>query len=224
MFEASLFNSYVEFVVFYFLSYTAFVDSEGSSRSDLHSNVLTNSFISNLVAQCNECAETVVVGVVVSSKAFTFNYEVSIEFHFFASHTRLVSDAFSNGATIECQSLNFFNVLATCYNSSVEDVLSQSYEVSILSYEVSFALKCKDSTIVAINLYENATFSSFTIRTLSCDSLTALAHEFNSSIEIAFSFSEGILTIAQTSTSQGAELLDIFNIYSHFACILFIGI
>ena len=224
LFEASLFNSNVEFVVFYFLSNTAFVDSERSSRSYLHSNVLTNSFVSNLAAQSNKSAEAVVVSVVVSSKAFTFNNEVSVEFHFFASHTRLVSDAFCNCATIECQSLNFFYVLATCYNSSIENVLCQSNEISILSHEVSFALKRKDSTIVAINLYENATFSCFTIRTLSSDSLTALAHEFNCSVEIAFSFSEGILTIAQTSTSQGAELLDIFNIYSHFACILFVGI
>ena len=154
--------------------------------------------------------------MVVSGEAFTFYNEVSVKFHLFARDTGLVRDTVGHGTAIKCERLHLFYACAACNHCCVKDVLGQCHEVGVLSHEVGFALKGENSTIVAIYLYEHATFSSLTVGTLSGNSLTALAHEFYSSIKIAFSFCEGILTIAQTSTGEGTELLDIFNIYSHF--------
>ena len=62
---------------------------------------------------------------------------------------------------------------------------------------------------------EDTAFFSFVVATLSSDSLTTLTDEFDSLVEVASSFFDSLLNIGETSTGEGAELLDVFQQFTH---------
>ena len=62
---------------------------------------------------------------------------------------------------------------------------------------------------------EDTSFFCFVVTTLSSDSLTTLADQFDRLFEIAFCFLDSLLDIRETSASESAELLDAFHQCTH---------
>ncbi|EJW98381.1 hypothetical protein EVA_13512 [gut metagenome] len=153
--------------------------------------------------------------VVVACDVVAFNNHITVKFHLFTSDTATINNSISYCELTHWESLNFVQSLALVSNSCIKDILSELNKVSILSNEVSFTLEGDNSTKAIFSLYKYATFSCFTIRTLSSDSLTLLADDFDSGFDIAICFCKSLLTVTKTCASHNAQLLDFFHSYCH---------
>ena len=154
-------------------------------------------------------AEHVLVLVVVARDVVAFDGEVAIEFHLLARDTAAVRNGLGHGAVAHGQSLYVVEGSALVCYGGVEDVLSELDEVGVLGYEVGFALEGDDGTEAILSLAEHSAFRSFAVRALGGYGLTLLADDFYSGFDVAVSFGEGLLAVAQTGAREGTQFFDI---------------
>ena len=148
--------------------------------------------------------------MVIDRDVLAFNEVVAVEFHLFTGDTASVGHGFSHGVTSEGKGEHFFERLALVLHGSVEDVLSEFHEVSVLCHEVSFTFQGDDGGEAVGGLHEHSTFCCFSVRTLGCHSLTFFADDFDGFFHVAVSFGQSLFAVAQTGAGHGAEFLDIF--------------
>ena len=161
------------------------------------------------------------VHVVINRDVAAFQEVVAIKFHLLTRDTGTLLDSSSGILAVgELQCLHLVEVLAPGGNSSIQNLLDECDEVLAVGNEVGFALDSNHSCKAVNLLDEHTTVGCLTVRTLGSDSQTTLAEQVLSLVEIAFSLCESLFYISQTGTGHGAELLDIFNRYSHFLVFL----
>ena len=216
-----LLDSYCNLVVLYFLAYAALVDSNGSCRSDLHSDVLTAVGVRNGLVESQHSAQAVAVHVVVGSYVLALDNAVAVQLHLLAGDTATSDNSVLDGAVAHGQSLNLVQSLATCSNCSVQNLAGQSHEISVGSNEVGLALQGDDSSKAILSLYQYATLGSLAVATLCGNSSTLLAEVCYCTVHI-LALSQSLLTVGQTSTGHLAELLDVshcnFHSRMYFIC------
>ena len=214
LFYFSLFNSHFDFFLLHFFRNAIFINCDRIHSSNLHSYLLSQLFV-NFLVESNHGAKTVSVHMVVSSNCSAFQNHVTIQLHLFTSDTGSVCYSLSYSSITHRKSQNFFQSLALVSYSSVQNILSQFHEVSILSNKVSFALQSDDSTETFFYFYQNTTFRSLTVRTFCSNCLSFFADDLHCFVEIAFSISQRIFAVHHTSTGHFAELGYISHCYSH---------
>ena len=214
LFSFCLLNSNFDFFLFDFFRNTVLINSNRVHSSNLHSYLLSQLLVNRLV-ESNNRAKTISVHVVVNSSAYTFYSHVAIQFHFLTCDTATVSHRILYSTVTHRQCLYFIQSLAFVSHSKIKNILSQLHEISVLSHKVSFTLQSNDNSTVTGSFSQNATFRSFTFRTLSSNSLPFLTDNFHCLVEIAFSFSQRVFAIHHTSSGHFAQLGNISHSYSH---------
>ena len=186
LFSLCLFDSYFDFFLLHFFWNTVLINSNRVHSSNLHSYLLSQLLVNRLV-ESNNRAKAISVHVVVNSSACAFYSHVTIKFHFLTCDTATVSHCILYSTVTHRQCFYFVQCLAFVSHSKIKNILSQFHKVSILSYEVSFALQSNDNGIVTSSLSQNATFRSLTFRTLSSNSLSFLTDNLHCLVVIAIS-------------------------------------
>ena len=213
LFFLSLVNSYLYFSFFYRFRNTGFINCNRIHSSNLHSNSVSGSF--SFFIHCNNSTKLVISLVVINRSISTFNHIVTIQFHFFTSDTTTVCYCILYSTVTHRQSLYFFQSLTPVGNSSIQNSLSQSYEISVFSNEVGFAFQSDDSSKFAILFCQHTTFRCFTVRTFCSNSLSFFTDNFHCFIDIAVCFSQGVLAIHHTSSTNLTKLGYFSHSYSH---------
>ena len=209
-----LLNSNFNFFLFYFFRNAIFINSNRVHGSNLHSYLLSQLLVHFLV-ESNNRAKTISVHVIINSSAYTFYSHVTIQFHLLTCDTATVSHCILYSTVTHRQCFYFVQSSAFISHSKIKNILSQFHEISILSHKVSFTLQSNDNSTVTGSFSQNATFRSFTFRTLSSNSLSFLTDNFHCLVEIAFSFSQRVFAIHHTSSGHFAQLGNISHTYSH---------
>ena len=220
LFSFSLLDSHLDFLFFYRFRNTGFIDSDRVHGCDLHSDVVSSFF--RFLIKRSDRTQLILTHVVINSGISAFHYVIAVQFHLFARDTATVGNSILYSAFTHRQSLHFVQSLALVSHSSIQDSLSQCDEIFILSHEVSFALQSDDSSEFAIFLCQYATFSSFTVRTLSSNSLSFFTDNFHCLFDITIGFGQSLLAVHHTSSTHFAQLGNISHSYSHNLIFLFI--
>ena len=210
----SLFTSEVKFTFLDVSGDIFFGDAYRSHSSDLHSHVTSDLSIGSFVEGYDRSKH--VPWVDVGSSEDTLDELVDTELHLFARDTATLGDVILYATAVSHRSSEELFLRSTLLSLSYfEDRGDKLDEVFVLSDEVRFALDAYHDSIVAFVGSEDAAFFSFVVATLSSDSLTTLTDEFDSLVEVASSFFDSLLDIGETSASEGTELLDVFQQFTH---------
>ena len=162
LFSFCLLDSNIYFLLLDFFRYAIFVYCNRVHGSNLHGNLLSQSFFNSLV-ESNNSAEAISVHVVINHSACTFYSHVTIQLHLLASDTATVCYSILYSTVAHRQSFYFVQSLALVSHGKVQNVLSQFHEISILSHEVSFALQSDDNGKVTRSLSQHTAFRSLAI-------------------------------------------------------------
>ena len=211
---ASLFASEVELTLLDISGDVFFGDADGSHSSDLHSHVASDLSVGSFVEGYDRSEH--VPWVDVRGRESTLDELVYTELHLFTRDTAALGDVVLYATAVSHRSSEDFFLRSTLLSLSYfEDRGDELDEVFVLSDEVRFALDAYHDSIVAFVSSEDAAFFGFVVATLSSDSLATLTDEFDSLFEVASSFFDSLLNIGETSTGEGAELLDVFQQFTH---------
>ena len=220
LFSFCLLDSHLDFLFFYRFRNTSFINSDRVHGCDLHSDIVSSFF--RFLVECGDRTQLVLAHVVVNSRIRTFYHIVAIQFHFFTCDSATIRYSILYGTFAHRQRFHFIQSLALVSYSSIKNSLSQSYKIFILSYEVSFTLQSDDSSEFTVFLCQHATFSSFTVRTFSSNSLSFFTDNFHCFFDVTVRFGQSLLAVHHTSSTHFAQLGYISHSYSHNLISLFI--
>ena len=198
---------------------TSLIDSDRVHSGDLHNDIVSG-FL-RLLVESGDRTKLVLTHMVVYSSVSTFNYAVAIQLHFLASDTATIRNSFLDSTLAHRQSFHLVQSMAFVSHGSVQDSLSQSYEVLILSHEVRFALQSDDSGELAILLSQHTTLGSLTIRTFSGDSLSFFTDNFHCLFDVAIRFGQRFLAVHHTSLVISAIVTAIILFPLSLKCLYF---
>ena len=185
------------------------VECDGLHGSHLHGELVAH--LNVLLVQLNHRAEHVLAHVVVDLNVVALKGQVAVELHLLTGNTRTLCHSLLSLLTVDFQFLHLVEGLALGSHSGVEDALSQGNEICAVSHEVGLALQGNHSSKAVHFLHEHTTVGGLAVRALGSDGQSALAEQFLSAVEIAFSLGKCLLHIGQTSTGHSAKLFDIVN-------------
>ena len=153
--ELGLLNSGLVLLVENLLLYALLVKSYGLHGSHLHSYEVT--LLSSGLVGLYHRAEGVLTHVVVNLDVLTLECQVAVELHLLTSDTRTLCHSLLSGLTVDVESLHSLDVLSLSSDSSVEDALGQSDEVSTVGHKVGLTLQGEHGSEAISALYENTT-------------------------------------------------------------------
>ena len=137
------------------------------------------------------------------------------EFHLFTGDTALVGHEFGDGAAVEFEGFESFEVGGFVFDGGIEDFLGEGNEVFVLGNEVGLAFQGHDSGVVAFVCSKNAAFGGFAVFTFGGDSLTSFANDFYGTVEVVVGFFKCFFAVHHTGSGHFAELGNICHCNSH---------
>ena len=162
LFCFGLLNSNFNLFLLHFFRNTILVNCNRVHGSNLHSHFLSQLLV-NFFIESNDSAETISIHMIVNNSTCTLYSHVAVKFHFLACNTATVSHCILYSTVTHRQCFHFIQSFAVVSYSKIKNILSQFYEISILSYEVSFTLQRNDYGKVTGSFSQNTTFRSFAV-------------------------------------------------------------
>ena len=124
--------------------------------------------------------------------------------------TGLVGDVFLDGVTIsKFHSLQSLNIGGESGDGGVGDAAGEGFEVGGGSYEVGFAAQAYENSLSTVDTAEDGTLGGFVLTALCEGGFTFLTKDFNSTLEVAFGFFEGLFAIHHAGAGHVTQLLDV---------------